>query len=93
VTGKTLAKDAAAVLNLLRRNLIPCDMDYCGKSLKAQLRYAEKTGAYFTIILGEEEQKEGAVIIKDMPQSTQEKIKINSLITILKSKLETRNIQ
>ena len=59
-------------------------MDYQGKSLKAQMRYADKIMARFVIILGEDELKEGAATLKDMKDSSQRKVGIDNLIAELK---------
>jgi len=71
----------------LRAKSISCDLDYSGRSLKAQLRVAQKRGAKFVVILGEEELREGAVLIKDMDKSTQEKVKKERLVICLEHTL------
>ena len=85
-TGESLLPEAFKVLKTLRQENIASDTDYCAKSLKGQLRYAQALGARFVVILGEEEQKEGAVILKDMMKSTQEKIPKAELVAKLKEK-------
>lgn len=50
----------------LRRQGIRADMDHCGRSLKAQFKYANKTGAAFSATIGEEEALNGTVKIKNM---------------------------
>ncbi|MBU1523576.1 MAG: histidine--tRNA ligase, partial [Candidatus Omnitrophica bacterium] len=72
------------ILQRLREQNLACDMDYCGKSLKGQLRYACKRGAKYVVILGEEEWKEQCVMLKDMEKSVQEKVKIEDLAALLK---------
>ncbi|MDP2924373.1 MAG: histidine--tRNA ligase [Candidatus Omnitrophota bacterium] len=84
-TNKSLSYDAFNILKVLREEKISCDTDYCGKSLKGQLRYAEKLGTRFVVIVGDEELKEGMVVLKDMTKSTQEKIKIDNLVATLKN--------
>jgi histidyl-tRNA synthetase len=90
-TGASLIKESFGVLERLREEGIACDMDYCGKSLKGQLRYAEKKGARFVVILADTECKEGYFLLKDMGKSTQEKIKIGELISVLNSKFKILN--
>lgn len=66
------ARDAAFSLCMtLRARGIKADMDHLSRSLKAQLRYADKLGARLLAILGGEELAKGAVKLKDM-QSGQE---------------------
>ena len=50
----------------LRMAGIRCDMDHCGRSLKAQFKYANKTGAPVTATIGDEEAAAGAVRLKRM---------------------------
>ncbi|MCM8787162.1 MAG: histidine--tRNA ligase [Candidatus Omnitrophica bacterium] len=87
-TNDTLIKEAVKLLISLRKENISSDIDYCKKSLKGQLRYAEKKNVNFVIILGEEELKENKVILKDMKRSLQEKVNIDNIIPLLKSKLK-----
>ena len=50
----------------LRAAGIKADMDHCGRSLKAQFKFANKTGAPITATLGEEEIQQGVVKLRDM---------------------------
>ncbi len=62
-----------------RNKGISCDMDYLGKSLKAQLKAADRAGAKYVYIIGEEELKKGIAIIKDMKSGEQREIKLDDL--------------
>ena len=57
---------AFTLVENLRREGIRADMDHCGRSLKAQFKYANKTGALFSATIGEEEASSGTVKIKNM---------------------------
>ena len=50
----------------MRRGGIRADLDHCGRSLKAQFKYANKTGAPLTAVIGDEEAAAGNVKIKNM---------------------------
>ena len=50
----------------LRSQGISADMDHCGRSLKAQFKYANKTGARFSATIGDEEAEQNAVRLKNM---------------------------
>ena len=58
--------EAFALVQALRRQGIRADMDHCSRSLKAQFKYANKTGARFAATIGEEEARTGTVRVKDM---------------------------
>ena len=50
----------------MRRAGIRADLDHCGRSLKAQFKYANKTGVPLTAVIGDEEAAGGNVKIKNM---------------------------
>ena len=50
----------------MRRAGIRADLDHCGRSLKAQFKYANKTGSPLTAVIGDEEAASGNVKIKNM---------------------------
>ena len=50
----------------LRSEGIRADMDHCSRSLKAQFKYANKTGAPVTATIGDEEAAQGLVKLKNM---------------------------
>jgi histidyl-tRNA synthetase len=66
---------------------IRAEMDYQGKSLKAQMRRANKFNAAFTLILGEDELKTGQAQLKDMSDSSQIEVTLDSLVSMLVDKL------
>ncbi len=84
--GQGLEKQAFAILTNLRKNQIVASCDFRNKSLKAQLRYSQKICADFVVILGEDELKEGKVILKDMLESKQEQIELKELSAKIKEK-------
>jgi histidyl-tRNA synthetase len=54
-------------------------IDYEGRSLKAQMRRADKFGARSVLIIGEEEQRTGKAILRDMHEGKQEEIPLLSI--------------
>jgi histidyl-tRNA synthetase len=63
---------------LLRRRLIragiEADVDYAERSLKAQMRAANRVSARYALILGDEELAQGSVSVKDLVEGTQETV-------------------
>ncbi|MFA5337826.1 MAG: histidine--tRNA ligase [Candidatus Omnitrophota bacterium] len=84
VTGENLRDEGFKMLRDLRSAGVHSDMDYCAKSLRGQLRYAEKKDINFVVIVAEEEYKQGLVILKDMKASTQDKVKKEDLIEVVR---------
>jgi len=86
LTGDALYNEAFKLLDSLRGAGISSEIDYDTKSLKAQMRKAEKLGARFVIILGEEEFKSNNVVLKDMEKHSQEEIQLDKLIAELSTR-------
>jgi histidyl-tRNA synthetase len=63
----------------LRSQQIKVDFDYLQRSVKAQMREANKLNARFVIFIGGDEYKEGKVNIKNMSDGTEEKIPIHQI--------------
>ena len=57
---------AFTLVQQLRKAGIHADMDHTGRSLKAQFKYANKTGAPLCITLGDDEVASGVVKVKNM---------------------------
>ncbi len=73
----------------LRDNGFKTELDYLERSIKAQMREANKMNARFTLIIGGEEFKNGFFILKNMSNSQQENIPsndLNKLISLLRNK-------
>lgn len=60
------------VLNALRRLGIPAIMETRVRSLKSQLRVAEKRGIRYVVLLGEEEIAKKIFVLKDMQAASEE---------------------
>jgi histidyl-tRNA synthetase len=58
----------------LRRAGVRVLMDYEGRGLKAKMKLADKLGARYVAILGEDELSRGAWAIRDMRDSSQEEV-------------------
>lgn len=62
------------LLQQLRRQGVNCDTDYLNRSLKAQLRAADKLRARSVLIIGEEELSKGVALYRDMSTHQQTKV-------------------
>lgn len=70
------AQEAAFVLvQKLRRCSVAAACDVSGRSLNAQMKYADKLGARYTVVLGEDELQSGTAFVKNM--KTGEKTKVD----------------
>jgi len=82
--GEAAAVKAAEMVGKLRMSGIPADCDMCGRSLKAQMKYADKTNAEYTLIVGDSEIESGRAVLKCMSDSTQNEVSINDVDEIIK---------
>lgn len=60
----------------LRKKGVKCDCDHMGKSVKAQMKYANKLGAKYSLILGEEELEKKVARLKNMEDGSTTDINI-----------------
>ena len=70
----------------LRKAGIQADCDTVERSVKAQMKYANKIGAKYSVILGDSELESGRVELKDMANSEKSEVALADLPAILKEK-------
>lgn len=63
----------------LRRKGVSAETDIMDRSVKAQMKYADKIGAKFVIVIGDDEIEKGVVSVKNMADGTTEERSIESL--------------
>ncbi len=78
--GEEAQGAAFKLLTKLRQAGLKVGMDYAGRSMKAQMKQANKANARFALIIGEDEVKEACVQLKDMEKSEQEKVSFDNII-------------
>ena len=81
--GEAAQTAAFQLLMELRAAGLSAAMDFAGRSMKAQMKQANKANARFVAILGEDEVREGAVTLRDMQASEQEKVTREEIINKL----------
>ncbi|MCK4240760.1 MAG: histidine--tRNA ligase [Candidatus Atribacteria bacterium] len=74
---------AFKLLQKIRNAGLSADMDYSAKSLKSQMRLANKIGVRYTIIIGEKELSKNMVTLRNMKTKEQKEVKIDNLINEL----------
>ena len=75
--GAAAASRAAAICERLRREGVYAECDLVGRSLKAQMKYANKLGAAYTLIIGDSELETGKAMLRDMRNSTQTEVELD----------------
>ena len=72
--GEAGLSTALSLTNELRQSRLNVMFDPLRRSLKAQLREANKSGARFALILGDTEMEKGTVVFKDLEKGEQKNI-------------------
>ncbi|PLX83416.1 MAG: histidine--tRNA ligase [Desulfuromonas sp.] len=78
--GDEGAGEAFRIMSLLQRRGFFVEMDYQGRSLKAQFRRADKLGAQRVLILGENELAQGVAPLRDMSDGNQQDIPLEDVV-------------
>ena len=82
------ALDRALVLQRrLRASGLRVLMDYEGRSFKSRMKLADKLGARYVAILGEDEMARGAWTVRDMAGSAQESVALSAIVEHLEEKM------
>ncbi len=74
--GEAALEKALLLVNELHKCGVAADCDLCARGLKAQMKYADKIGAKFTVVLGDDELLSGKADLKDMRSGEKKKISI-----------------
>ncbi len=88
--GKEAADLAFLMCNRLRIAGVSAEINYTGKSLKGQMKEADRLGAAYTLILGEREIQEGQAELRHMGRATQQKVKLAGIETEIAAIISTR---
>lgn len=71
------------IASYLRKNDLMVDYDYLTRSVKSQMRDANKMNARFVLFVGGDEFKNGELLLKNLSTSEQEKIKLSELSSLI----------
>jgi histidyl-tRNA synthetase len=74
-----LELEVANFASVLRRQNISCDYDYLNRSMKAQMREANKLNAKYVIFIGGDEYKQGKLNLKNLENGEQQLIDVKDL--------------
>jgi histidyl-tRNA synthetase len=85
--GEKAQVKAFELANQLHLEGIKAEIDYEGRSLKAQMRRANKLGARYVLILGENELETGRGVLRDMERKVQEEIRLDDAVGEIKRRV------
>ena len=84
ILGKEARGRAYRLVDSLRRQGFIVETDYMDRSVKAQMKYANKLGAKKTVIIGSQELEENKARIKDMETGEQVEVALDEIAELLK---------
>ena len=79
--GEDARNWALSILPELRSHCLSASMDYTGKSMKAQMKEANRELSRFTLIVGENELNTGTFILRNMTESNEIAIGASEIVT------------
>ncbi len=83
--GEAARVKALSIVTDLRKKGIVAECDIVGRSLKAQMKYADKIAARYTLMLGDNEIALGRATVKNMQNSAQVEIALDELDAFLEN--------
>lgn len=82
ILGKEAKASAYKVVKQLRDAGVVAETDYMNRSVKAQMKYANKIGAKNTVIIGEDELTSNKAVIKNMDTHEQTEVALDEIAKI-----------
>lgn len=83
--GNAAALEAGRLCRLLRDEGFAAATDVTGRGLKAQMKYADKIGAAYTVVLGDNELSQGRARIKNMQTGEQTEFSLGDICSAVYS--------
>ena len=79
--GEQAEIKAMQMTALLRKEGISAQTDVMGRSLRAQMKYADKINARFTVVIGDNELAQGEAVLKNMKSGEKISVKLDDTFT------------
>lgn len=86
--GDVAMIEAFKLVNTLRQVGISAESDHLQRSIKAQMKYANKIGARYSVIIGESELEEKNLKLKEMESGNEVTIPMEQFVQAFKNMLE-----
>ncbi|MGH2750397.1 MAG: histidine--tRNA ligase [Actinomycetota bacterium] len=84
--GDRAKSEALPLVTELRRAGVGADWDLMGRGLKGQMKAADRSGARWAAIMGEEEVDAGEVTLRDLASGEQQRVRGADLLNLLQAK-------
>ena len=77
--GERASDESQAICQQLRQAGLSAETDLMGRSLKAQMKYADKINAHYVAIIGDDELDQGVATVKNMKEGESKQITLDDL--------------
>ena len=81
--GASAKRTMTTLINDLRKAGISADMSFGDRGLKGAMKGADRAGARFALVLGEQELENGTVALKDLAAHEQHDVNVSDLVSVL----------
>ena len=85
--GEAAKDELVAITGRLRAAGIRADIAYGGRGLKGAMKAADRSGARFALVLGENELADGQVELKDLTNGEQQRVALDDVVAHINSAL------
>lgn len=86
--GAAAKRRMTGIINELRKAGIAADMSFGDRGLKGAMKGADRAGARFALVLGDQELEDGTIAVKDLATHEQRDVELSQLTVTLKRNLE-----
>lgn len=83
--GEKASNFAQQLVYKLRSYQVGAETDLMSRSLKSQMKYADKKGFSHTVVIGDNEMESGKAVLKDMKTGEQKDVSLDSIVDRLKN--------
>lgn len=85
--GSDAVNTVVALAGAIRSANINADIAYDGRSIKAAMKSADRSGAKFAVIIGDDELATSTAVLKNLVDGSQESLTVESLVNVLLNRL------
>jgi histidyl-tRNA synthetase len=84
--GEEAMEKAFELVHALRKASVSAESDHLARSVKAQMKYANKIGAKYAAIIGESEMENATIALKEMATGEVQDVKFSDLVQLMQTK-------
>jgi histidyl-tRNA synthetase len=86
--GQAAITKVVGLAGEIRAAGINADIAYDGRSIKAAMKSADRSGAKFAVIIGEDEMASSTAVVKNLVDGSQESLAVESLVSVLLDRIK-----